>query len=451
MGTPYMPWQTQVVNTALEVGPDRRLKYPLIVVTVPRQSGKTTLLAAVFAHAMLTRSRARCWLTAQKREDARDTWGELSTLIEASPVQEITRRRNANGQEQLSVPLLGSTLRPFHAGDERALHGKQSDKVLCDEAFAFTREQGRAILQAVVPTQATRPDAQTWIVSTAGTAASTWLWDYVRDARERLATPGGDTGRMAFFEWGIPADTEDLTDLDVYEAHHPALGHTIGREALETAAELLSPAEFARAYGNFWTQTESWAVAPALWDGARTAVPLDMTGPLSFAAEVSADRKSAVIVVAGQRSDGRGHAVEIVDFRTGIAWVAPRILELAERWNPAAVVVDSGSPAGTVYRKLSEQRDIRLPLPDVTAGTLVDAQTEFLDGLVSGAYAHRSNKRLDAAVRAATTRLLRETSVFSRLVAEDGTTPAPLLAAMLAFYGLSHPPATLPAELFAAP
>ena len=41
-----MPWQRQVADVALELDDAGRFAYPLVVITVPRQSGKTTLLRA---------------------------------------------------------------------------------------------------------------------------------------------------------------------------------------------------------------------------------------------------------------------------------------------------------------------------------------------------------------------------------------------------------------------
>ena len=244
MGLPLMPWQRHVADVALELGTNGHYRYSTVVLTVPRQSGKTSLLRPVLAHRALTLNRAQLWITAQLRQDARDTWADTCDLIQDSPLGQLTKRRNTNGGECLTFSN-NSRLRLFNAGSDKALHGKQSDLVFIDEAFAFGEEQGDAILQAVLPTQATRPGAQTWIVSTAGTAASTWLRAYVTKGR------AGAAKRTAYFEWSIPEDTEDLTDLDLYVKHHPAVGHTISRDALETAPEGMKPGEFARAYGNF--------------------------------------------------------------------------------------------------------------------------------------------------------------------------------------------------------
>lgn len=440
MGMPLMPWQRQVADVALELDEHGRYRYSTIVITVPRQSGKTSLMRPIMAHRALTVRKGRIWITAQLRQDARDTWQDTCELIEESPLGAMTKRRNTNGSETLTFSGTSSTIRLFNAGSDKALHGKQSDLVFIDEAFAFSMLQGKAIMQAVVPTQATRPGAQTYIVSTAGTAASEWLREWVDRGR------AADGRRLAYFEWSIPEDTEDLDDLDVYARHHPALGHTIGPDALETAYEQLGASEFARAYGNFWTSSQEWAIAPAVWKGAQTEDRIDPGAPVAFGIEVHADRSGAVIVACGPGVDSAGErtgrmVLEIVDTRGGIGWVASRALELAQRHPGSTLVVDPVSPAGPVHRELQEQRRRRhrVPLAEFDTAEFVTAHTEFLDALTTQRLGHPGVERLDQALAATETRPLRETTVFSRRVSEDGTSPAPLIASVLAHHGVLHP------------
>src|SRR5262245_59567222 len=47
MGQPLMPWQRHVVDVGLELLPDGRPAYREVIVTVPRQCGKSILLLAV--------------------------------------------------------------------------------------------------------------------------------------------------------------------------------------------------------------------------------------------------------------------------------------------------------------------------------------------------------------------------------------------------------------------
>ena len=56
LGSTLMPWQQQVVDTALEETPDGRLAYQTVAVTVPRQVGKSTLVLAKMVYRALFRS-----------------------------------------------------------------------------------------------------------------------------------------------------------------------------------------------------------------------------------------------------------------------------------------------------------------------------------------------------------------------------------------------------------
>ena len=45
-----MPWQRHVADVVMELLPDGTLCYDRVVVTVPRQAGKSTLLLAILTH-----------------------------------------------------------------------------------------------------------------------------------------------------------------------------------------------------------------------------------------------------------------------------------------------------------------------------------------------------------------------------------------------------------------
>lgn len=438
LGTPLMPWQRHVADVALELESDGSgFRYTDVLVSVQRQSGKTTLLRPVQAHRCMMMRDAAVWLTAQKRDSARDTWMQTVKHLERAPaLQRALRVRRANGSESV-IWGNGSELRPF-APSEEALHGKWSDLVFCDEIWAFDAAQGKKLMQAIVPTMATRPFAQTWYVSTAGTARSTWLRPMVERARADLAA--GRPTRTAFFEWGIPDGVEDLTDLDVFASYHPAVGHTISRRSLEAAASQMDPAEFARAYGNYWVSSDSFAINPALWARAETLEPIDAVADVSFAVEVFADRSGAAIVVAGRTGSGLV-AVEVVDQRPGVGWLTERVLGLVARHRPVSVVIDPHGPARTLHAALSEQRTRPVPLMDFGAADLISAHGEFLDALTEGTIRQRPDRAgaLAGALAAASVRAVREQEVLSRVMGADGASPAALVAAELAAYGLAHP------------
>jgi len=345
LGWPLMPWQRMVADVANEVDADGLFVYSTVVITVPRQSGKTTLTGANAEHRCIYRPRRRVWYTAQSREVARD-WlvNEHAPGLEVSPLKPYAKVRRAQGSEGVTYPH-GSMFRIF-APLPAALHSKQSDLVIVDECWAHELERGRQIDQAIVPTQATRPGAQVWKLSTAGDERSLWLWEMVE--RGRAAVAAGRREGIAYFEWACP-DTLDPCSASSWPEYHPAYGITIGVAQMKAALDELGPAGFARAYGNRWPDGMGRQAAPKIppgrWAAAQvppvTTVPAGVRVALGF--DTSRDRGQGVVAVAWK--DLQGLRCEVIEARPGTGWLAERISELAGRRHPVAIGYPADSPA----------------------------------------------------------------------------------------------------------
>src|SRR5215472_14437797 len=346
MGRPLMPWQRQVADVALEVDDAGRFVYKQVVVTVPRQSGKTTLFGAVMEHRAMTTPLGRVWFTQQSGKDAVDWlinehWPMLAPFVGAA------RLRRAAGSEHVGWPS-GGLVRPFPP-TPAGLHGKLSDLVVIDEPWAFDLVKGRQLDQAVVPTQATKPNAQVWKVSTAGDAASVWWLGTVEAGR--AAAAAGRTSGLAYFEWACP-DRLDPCDEASWPVFHPAFGLTVGAEAMRSAFELLGPDEFARAYGNRWVSTVARVIPAQAWlAAADDRQPMPQAGQVAVGFDVAVDRSDAAIVAAW--CDGSVVRVEVADWREGTGWLPDRLRALCERWGPLDVAYDAAGPALDVADELT--------------------------------------------------------------------------------------------------
>jgi hypothetical protein len=347
MGWPLMPWQRIVADVATEIDPATDLfAYSTVGLTVPRQAGKTTLTGATMEHRTIYRPRSRVWYTAQTREIARD-WliNEHVPGLEISPLQPYARVRRSAGSEGITYPH-GGMLRVF-APLPGALHSKQSDLVVVDEAWAHGLERGRQLDQAIVPTQATREGAQVWKVSTAGDENSLWLWDTV--TKGRAAVEAGRRSGMAYFEWSCP-DELDPCASSSWEQYHPAYAITIGVAQMRAALEELGPAGFARAYGNRWPEGMGSAaspprIPPGRWAAVQvppiSSVPAGVTIALGF--DTDRDRSSGAIAVAWHE---RGRLrCELIETRAGTGWMAERLGELTARYVPVGIGYPADSPA----------------------------------------------------------------------------------------------------------
>jgi hypothetical protein len=348
LGTPLMPWQQLVADVGGEVDADGLFHYPVVLVTVPRQAGKTQLDLAQSVQRCLAGPNRRVWHTAQTGQDARDKWDELVDTILESPLRGLVKGKplRSNGKESLEF-LNGSKLRP-HPPTRDSLHGKQSDTNNIDELWAFDDEQGAELMQAIVPTQSTRnmapwPGAQLWLWSTAGDRRSTFLKSWVR----RLYA--GDEG-LAGFDWGIPVGADPM-DLEVIAAHHPAYGITQNMRSLRNAKVALlkegKAGEFARAYGNRETGAGERIIPEPAYQKAATEEELPDWGTPAFGVATAEDGAASAIVAVVHNADGVPVG-EVLEHRPGRSWVVPVLERYVAQHEGAGVAIDRKGPAGTI-------------------------------------------------------------------------------------------------------
>ncbi|MGN7705052.1 hypothetical protein [Cellulosimicrobium sp. 22601] len=408
-GTPLMPWQRHVADVALEVLPDGSWAYTDVLITVQRQQGKTTLDGPIGLHRALTKRYARCWYTAQTRQDARDNLIEdYAVRFESSVLSPLATVRRSQGSEGLYLRRQGSFLRVFAPGEE-ALHGKPNELVMVDEHWAFTLLEGRALDQAIGPTFTTT-GGQYWRHSTAGTDASVWLKEDVDAGRAAVAA--GVREGVAYFELGLPDDAhEDVQhgletdpDGDAFEAavetllsHMPARGYTLNERAVRTEITKLARrgavGEILRAYGNRWTKTVESVIPLRPWvDARRDALPVP-TVPVAMAFACAPDRsRSAILAAWREPGDERLMRWKVLDARDGTAWVADRMAELIDARDPIAVGYDRFGPATDVGDELERRGYV---LERIGYAEMATSCIATLAAIVEGQLAYVGHEDLD--------------------------------------------------------
>jgi hypothetical protein len=439
MGRPLMPWQQQVADVALEVDETGRFVYKQVVVTVPRQSGKTTLFGAVMEHRAMVTGRGRVWFTQQSGKDAVD-WLLNEHVPMLAPLAGFFHVRRAAGSEHVRWPS-GGMVRPFPP-TPAGLHSKLSDLVVVDEPWSFDLVRGRALDQAIVPTMATRPNAQVWKVSTAGDASSTWWLGTVEAGR--ASARAGRTDGMAFFEWACP-DGLDPCAPDAWPLFHPAYGRTIGAAAMRSALELLGPEEFARAYGNRWVSATARVIPAAAWRmAADPTQQLPAAGGLAFGFDVALDRSDASIVAAWTDEQGIAH-LEVSDWREGTGWIVPKLVELVERWQPRQVAYDAAGPALDLA---DDAARAGLTMVPVKARDYAAACAGLLESLTAepATLRYRPHQALDDAAAAATMRALGDAWAWGRR--SSTVSLSALTAATVARWAWLHSTPTGPFRIY---
>jgi hypothetical protein len=405
-----MPWQRYVADVGCELV-DGRPAYREIVVTVPRQSGKTTLfLSWQLDRCVNWGSPQRSVFTAQTGKDARDKWlDELNPLLRHSRLKPLVARINEGmGNESIRFKT-GSIIRLLStsasSGHSKTLHQAVMDEIWHDQDDR--REQG------LRPAMVTVPDAQLLVCSTAGTMSSTVLNRKVTAGRQAVLRDSGEG--VAYFEWSAP-EGWDPDDEESWWEFMPALGHTIGPEAIRSEREAMADGEFRRAYGNRPTGGVDLVIDPDAWMRCNSPGP-EPAGKLRFGLDVSEDRSSAAVVSCGENG-----VIELVDHRLGTGWCVERCNQLTSD-HDATVAVDYGGPAGVLADSL--ERCVRLKSREV-----VQACGALYDAIIEGCVTFRQDDAFDVAVTGVVKRTVGDNWVWSRRASTTDVTP--LMAATLA-------------------
>jgi len=429
LGTPLMPWQRYVADVALELHPadPRRWRYPVVVVTVPRQSGKTTLMRAVAVDRALAKADQLIFTTAQTGKDAGERWKDLADQVMRSPLRTRTKMYRGAGAQSIILPNR-SRVRAF-APTPTSIHGYTPHLVMIDEAWAFDEARGDELIAAINPAQITLADRQLWIVSTKGDADSAFLDRYLDIGRLAVDDPDAS---VAYFEW---AADEDAPPYDPETLRfHPAVGHTITEDDLLAQADAVSRGVWERAFLNRKTSAAETIIDLDLWD--------DLTGPqsqpdlrdVSLGYDVAHDSSAAAIWAAWRTADGE---LNVREYATGpgVRWLVEQLVAIRAMPNRPhrPFVADDGGPARQVTDEL---RRVNVPVETLSARDYATACSTFLRLVRDRALTPDGSDGIREAWRVATTKLL-----AGQLAFDPAKSAGPidhLRAAAVAVRGLDH-------------
>lgn len=426
-----MPWQRRVADVGLElVG--GQLAYREIVVTLPRQSGKTTLDFAIEVDKCVSWDGPRRVIyTAQTGKDARKKLLEDHVpVLQASPLSGlVTNISRAAGAEAISFKD-GSRIETASSMAD-AGHGFTVSLGVIEEAWVDEDDHRE---QALIPAMATIADAQLLVCSTAGTDESNYLRSKVDAGRHATEIDPGHG--VAYFEWSAPQDA-DPTDERMWWETMPALGYTISLQAVRHALQTMKVDEFRRAWLNQWVDSVAERIIPddtwqPVCDLAVAPEP-----PFVFGLDVLPDRSSGAIAVAG------GGAVELVEHREGVGWMVSRQKQLSETYS-APVVVDGNGPAKSQADDLEAEgvTVVRLTNAEVAASC-----GRIYDDMADRRIRVRSHPDLNLAVEGLAKRPVGDRFVWSRTTSSADITP--FMATTFAWEGYARPEIHRSSEPFA--
>lgn len=447
------PHQAHVLEGALGERQDGRWAAFEVGVVEPRQNGKGAIITARELAGLYLFGEELQTHTAHRFDTCLEGFRRIREYIEGSA--DLSRRlrkiTEAHGQE--SIELSNPTQRLiFKARSKGSGRGFSGDAVYLDEAFWLLD------LGAMLPTMSARPNPQLWYLSSAP------LPRVESDVLRRLCRRGRDGAegrttpqRLAYFEWSTSVEEtasrqewEDsiadlLDDRGAWAEANPGIGHRITEEFIQSERDAMTDEDFARERLGLYPEVAEVveaAIDESDWRACSSprSKPAD---PVTFAFEVSVDRRWAVIASAGAASVGGVH-VELVDNRRQTGWVVDRLVELRDRHRPAAIICNPSGPAGGLLPEC-ERRGLAVGVPDpakpgtvkaVTGRDYTQACAGAYDAITEHRWRHLDQAALNMAVGGAVKRPVGDAWVFDRDAATD---ISPLLAVALAAWNVGRP------------
>lgn len=482
IGFHLLPWERWLLIHAFEIIGDFdsewELRFRTVLVLVSRQNGKTLVSTIITLYFLYILGVSLIIGTAQELDQAEEAWDAVVDAITSDDElkEEMVSAKYGNAGRKLR--LTGNRRYITKASNRKAGRGKRAQLVLIDELREQTNwEAWNAVSDT---TLAQSQVGLLWCTSNAGDPYSLVLRHERYLAHMALGDPdgwcrevgdslpptdedeGGEAGAEApaIFEWSA-APGRDLWDRAGWCEANPSLGHGFLTERA-LAASIKSKTERAARTENLCQFVEALAEPPfpaGAWDaGIDKGSEVAEGEPVSFAIDISDDRKHSSIAVCGRRADGLWH-VEVVAYQPGIAWLEDWMRDVADPLDPVPVAMQSkGAPASSMVSVIDAIDGV--DVVEVAGADVAGWTGRFYDSVASldpdaangeGSDAvpvmHRPQAALDMAANVAKTRLMGDSAwAFDRR--RSPVDVSPLVACAYAFGLATRVPPEKPSRKF---
>lgn len=446
LGRTLIPWQRLAADIAgeYEIDDQGRKVYvhPRVIITVPRQAGKTTLDQARHVRSMMLAPNRVSYYIAQRGKDSNANFKKLVDTLDRSPLRKLVKQVKRGAGDTVLRFTNGSEFRPSPPVLDEG-HGMQSDLVTLDEIWALSEDQGNGLMQAFLPTFITRlaltgQQPQLVLMSTEGTADSTFFNTILSDCRH-----GRIPKEWAFIDFGLPFD-QDPEDLEAVWKYHPGAGHLFTRKQLARFRQEFKndPAGWRRAFCNIRDDGATERVyTQDIWEQAQSQhIDTSKLHDIALGVAVDIDQASTSIAIAGITQDNQVHAT-LLEQIPG-AWIAPDTVQAYADQYQCQVYADRKGPAATLVDTLNDSVQFAELAPNDIAST----GPALLEMLRASSITIASNTNLDLAASVAVRRWSGDAWYLDRRNSPGDISP--IEALQLAVWGARHHVKPTPLQIF---
>jgi phage terminase large subunit-like protein len=385
-------WQAWLLRAILERYPADhedpnkagRLRYRQVVVSIPRQSGKSLLGAMLGLWGVAMRNGQTLSL-ASSAEQARIIYDRVLHTITSN--ETLKKRFKKTTERRGIVSADGLSRYDIRPAKEAALQGLPLDTVLADELHLWKR----GMWTAVVMGTSQKNDGIVIGITTAGDESSETLIDLYKQG-ERAVNGDPELERFGFFNWTAP-EGADILDPEMILASNPAV--ECGRIPLDRVMSDLAtiPEHEARRYrlNQFVVgTTESWMPSALFHKGVGNGIT-DTEGAIL---SVSITTKWEFATVAAAKKEGEVVNTELVSslVRPSENELYAHLTELYRKHRAKAIVMGSRTAPKLAHRL----KDAGFIVWQLSLGEYASACAQIYSAFETGGVKHSNEPLLIA-------------------------------------------------------
>lgn len=422
LGWGFDGWQHGAGKLILSKRTDGTYAADTTCISIPRQAGKTYLIAClIFALCLLKPGLTVIW-TAHRKTTARETFDQFDGMAKrprvAAHIRQVLRGK---GDEQIlfnnnSRILFGAR----ESGFGRGFAGV--DILVCDEGQILPE----STLEDLGATQNTAPNPLFFVMGTPPRP---------RDPGEfftllRQEAIDGESDSTLYIETSADRGTDPMDPEQLRKANPSYPHRSTHRAMLRLRKKLKNDDSWNREARGIWDEiTKHVSPIPLiLWAEQIDVGPKDGTKPTALGVDMSHDRHISVAACWLEDED-TAHGEEVwagVDGDAAVEWIVTR----AGRRLP--VVIDEASPAASLAPIL---RARKVRVLKTSASDMAKACGQMVDKIGLGKFTHADQEPVNDAAKGAQKRAIGTAGGWGYDRRDESVNIAPLVALTLALFG----------------
>jgi len=413
-------WQDGAGRLILATRDDGLYASDTVAMSIPRQVGKTYLMAAIiFALCLINPKITAIW-TAHRVKTSKETFASMTGLAQQAKVKAHVRQI-VRGRGDEAVNFTNGSRVLFGAREQGFGRGfSKVDILVFDEAQIL----GESAMEDMLAAQNVAPNPLTIMAGTPPRPKDMGeVFTMIR--QEALA---GDSRETLYIE--LSADrAADIDDREQWRKANPSFPSRTPERAMLRLRKNLTAESFRREALGVWDEVKKHraVISPYVWDTLADVGPADGVAPSALAVDMNHDR--FVSIAAAWREGETTHLEEVwagPDASAAMEWLILR----ATRRTP--IVIDAMSPAAALVAPLKGRR---LRVVTSTAPDMAKACGLLVDKANTGHVTHSGQESIKVALLGAIKRPIGAAGGWGFDRSDPDVDISPLVAGTLALFG----------------